>query len=391
MKIALVTEATSSGVGKHVIDLVYFFSQQGENVYLVHSLNRVDSIYKRRLADVQSRLADVFHVSIKRAISPISDLVSLFKIYKYFQNIGVLDIVHVHSSKAGFIGSLAAKLNHVGCIVFTPHAFASMGSSGFKRKILLTLERLCGLLCDYLIAVSVDEYDYAFNNKIVPKQKLYLVRNGVSVPAFDTIQNDRLSFRSKIGVSTTTRLIGSIGRITAQKDPISFIELINLRSKKYSSSEERFIIAGDGDLSSLVLQKIKELCLEDYVLFMGFQDDVSAIFAGLDIYVLHSRYEGMPYTVLEAMSYGLPIISTKVPGIPELILNKELIAEPGDVGALDNALEIIVALDYRKNVGELNRSFLMQNFTYENMCNQVYDLYVSSQRNIQADSFIDKA
>jgi glycosyltransferase involved in cell wall biosynthesis len=389
MKIAFITEATSSGVGKHVMDLVCFFSQEGEDIYLIHSLNRVDSIYERRLSDIQAILTDVIQVPMRRAISPFNDLFSFFKIYNYFRNNDSFDVVHVHSSKAGFIGSLAAKLSHAGCVIFTPNAFASMGSSGFKKNFLLTLERLCGLLCDNLIAVSVDEYNYALTNGIVPKDKISIISNGVDVPKLDLVEDDRLNFRSEIGISPSTRLIGSIGRITAQKDPISLIELIYLRSKKYTPLQEKFVIVGGGDLESLVKQKIKEFNLEDYVLLMGFQDNVSTIFAGLDIYILHSRYEGMPYTVLEAMSYGLPVVSTKVPGIQELIRNQGLIADPADLQALDDALDMMVSLDYRNKVGRSNRDFLIQNFTCEKMCHQVRDIYhsyTSPQRNTSLTS-----
>jgi glycosyltransferase involved in cell wall biosynthesis len=378
MKIILVTEATSSGVGRHVMDIASYLSDLGEDVYIIHSLNRADSIYKKRLLIIQSKIKDAFCVPMQRSISPIKDIVSFSKIYTYFSKMDRLDVVHVHSSKSGILGSLAAKLNHAKCIIFTPHAFASMGSTGVKKQFLLVLERVCGFLCDYLVAVSIDEADYALKNKIVPEKKICLIRNGVEVPPLNGTENKRQEFRSQIGISDTTRLIGSIGRITFQKHPMLFIDLVHLRSKKYNPSEEKYVMIGNGDLTFQIKTKIKELKLEDHILFMGFQDDVSTIFLGLDIYVLHSRYEGMPYTLLEAMSYGLPVISTKVPGVQELISNKELIVDPGDLHALDEALDRMTFAEYRNVVGRLNRKFLAENFTCEVMCNKLMDLYTSA-------------
>jgi glycosyltransferase involved in cell wall biosynthesis len=375
MKIVLVTEATSSGVGRHFMDIATFFSEQEDRIYIVHSLNRADSIYKNRLADIETKITHATSISMQRAISPIEDFVSLLQIYKYFSTIDELDVVHVHSSKSGFIGSLAARLNRAKCIIFTPNAFASMGSTGLKKRLLLLLERMCGDLCDYLVAVSIDESNYALENGIVHPQKIRLIRNGVDIPSLLSFEEQRQTFRAKIGIAPTTRLIGSIGRIAFQKDPLLFVELAHLRSKKYTSTEEKYIMIGDGDLAPYVKAKIKELNLEDYILFMGFQKDVSSILPGLDIYVLHSKYEGMPYTVLEAMSYGLPVISTKVPGIQELISNKELIVEPGDVHALDKALDVVASPSERKEMGRLNREIIAHDFTRKIMCNRLFELY----------------
>jgi glycosyltransferase involved in cell wall biosynthesis len=377
IKIAHILESTGGGVGRHAIDVVTALAADRRfEVHLIHSAERMDERYRQGVAALGYQVR-VKEIPMTRAIRPHQDLQGLWAIYKYLRQHGPFAAVHVHSSKAGAIAAAAARLAGVPEVVFTPHAFYSMGLSGSKEKIYQMVERACVALCHHLVAVSTQEKDYILRHRLAPRRKIEVVPNAIDPPDLQLGQASRQRLRRQLGLAPHTRLIGSIGRLTAQKDPLAFVELVARRAHRYEAMEECYLMAGNGDMEPEVLAAIERAGVGHRLKFLGFRADVDELLAALDIYVLHSRYEGMPYIVLEAMGNGLPIVSTRVAGVIEPLCEGGILVAVGDVAALDRAVEELVDGDLRRRLGGANRHLLEQQYSLSTMVAALSDLYLA--------------
>ncbi len=380
VKVAQILESAGGGVGRHAIDLVVALGKDSRfEVHLIHSAGRMDERYRLGLGSFPNSVR-VQEITMTRAIQPVQDLRSLLAIYRYLRQHGPFAAVHVHSSKAGVIGAVAARLAGVPAVVFTPHAFYSMGLGGTKKKLYQFIEKCCATLCHHLVAVSAQERDYILRHRLAAPKKIVVIPNAIPISTGDQPdlqQSSRLQLRQQLGVGPQTRLIGSIGRLTTQKDPLAFVELVARRASRYDASAECYLMAGDGDLEPEVLRAIERAGLSDRLRFLGFRSDVDELMAALDIYVLHSRYEGMPYIVLEAMGHSLPIVSTRVAGVTEPLADGGILVEVGDVAALDRAVEKLVDPSLRQRLGRANCDRLEQHYSLPGMVRALSDLYLS--------------
>jgi glycosyltransferase involved in cell wall biosynthesis len=380
VKVAQILESAGGGVGRHAIDLVSALGEDSRfEVHLIHSAERMDERYRLGMGSFGNSVR-VQEITMTRAIQPGRDLRSLLAIYWYLRQHGPFAAVHVHSSKAGAIGAVAARLAGVPEVVFTPHAFYSMGLGGTKKKLYQFIEKCCATLCHHLVAVSAQERDYIVRHRLATPKKIVVIPNGIPVNTDDQPdiqQSSRLRLRQQLEIGPETRLIGSIGRLTTQKDPLAFVELVARRASRYDANAECYLMAGDGDLEPEVLRAIERAGLGDRLRFLGFRSDVDELMAALDIYVLHSRYEGMPYIVLEAMDHGLPIVSTRVAGVTEPLADGGILVEVGDVAALDRAVEKLVDPELRQRLGRVNRDRVEKYYSLPGMVRALSDLYLT--------------
>jgi glycosyltransferase involved in cell wall biosynthesis len=377
IKIAQIIESTGGGSGRHVIDILTGLSQDRRfEVHLIHSAGRMDDRYRLGLEQLGDRIK-VHQVPMVRQIKPGLDWQGMWAIRKYLQQQGPFQAVHLHSAKAGAIGAMAARLSGISKIVFTPHAFHSMGLNGNKQKIYQAAEKICGLLCHKLIAVSGEESSYMLRHRLINKSKLHVIANAIEPINLAKSRANGQRLRHKLGIAPSTRTIGNIGRLTIQKNPLMFIEMVARRSQHYSAAEECYVMAGDGDMESEVLAALDHYRIRDRVLFLGFRSDVDNLLAALDIYVLNSLYEGMPYIILEAMGNALPIISTDVAGVLDPLRDGGILVPVGDVFALDAALDQLVDPQRRQEMGAANRRRLEQSYSIDGMMQSLINLYLN--------------
>ena len=220
------------------------------------------------------------------------------------------DIVYLHSTFAGVIGRLAA----VGCnckVIYNPHGWSfKMKVSLIKRIIYKSIESVLSLLTDKLILISKSEYDAA--KKIVIKSnKLELVYNGI-----DTELNPKDN-KLHITIPDNKYVIGMVGRISEQKNPLFFLEFAKLISKNYPNT--LFIIVGAGELEQEVNKRIIEYGLSEKFLITGWVSNPEDYISLFDQAVLFSKWEGFGFAVAEYMLHKKPVIITDVDGMSELI------------------------------------------------------------------------
>lgn len=258
-----------------------------------------------------------FHtVEMKRGLSPIKDTLALFQIRTLVKKINP-QIVHLHSSKAGVLGRLATIWLDMR-VIFTPHAISYMSFSGLKRSIFFLCEVLMKKYTDLVLTCSHTEAMRLHFEVGVPYEKMSVIHNSIPIPK---------SMPIKKAFTKDSRIhVGSIMRLTTQKNPLVYIETAKLLANEYKNIH--FSILGAGmtdDLKSNVLEKIEKYNLTDRFEIINWGERSKSIdyLDSLDLFILPSLFEALPLAALEAMSRGVPCVVSKDDGCRDLVNNGE--------------------------------------------------------------------
>lgn len=234
---------------------------------------------------------------------------------------GNYDIVHTHSSVAGIVGRLAARAARARVIIHHVHGWGLQeGMSIGMRTAYLALERLCARFTDRIITVSSPDIQKGQIHRIAGEDKFVLIYNGIELEDFRQSVDDQKE-RAKLGLDPTCKLVGMIGRLDKQKNPLDFIRAAAVVTKSYSKVE--FLIIGDGPLRPECERLINELNLKERFFLLGFRNDVNRILPILTMTAMSSLWEGLPITFLESMSAGKPIVANNVDGASDVVINGE--------------------------------------------------------------------
>jgi glycosyltransferase involved in cell wall biosynthesis len=232
---------------------------------------------------------------------------------------------------------------------------------------------------DALIAVSkytVNELSHLYG---INKKKIHVIYNGVDVEKFKPRPN-KINLRHEFGLEEDKKIVLFVGRLYHRKGLEILLQSIPLVLEEFDNV--KFVISGTGfKKKELGLQLLaKELKIEDSVKFLGYVPDekLPFLYSTSDIFVLPAIYENFPFAILEAQSSGLPVISTRVGGIPEFLNDDEngFITEPGDSTQLtQRLLELLQNSELVKKMGKQGRKLAEENLNWQLITNQVIDLY----------------
>lgn len=367
LRICLVTEAAGGGVGRHFLDLAAGLAQCGHNVTGIYSPGRCDAQFREKRAAASG--VKFVELPLRRAVHPL-DLADAWRLTRQIRELGPFDVIHAHSSKGGALARLAARWLRTPA-VYTPHAFVTLDPtlSATKRAIYGRIERWLAAQCAAIIAVSEDEAEHARSLGIA-SAKIHVVPNGIDRPDFPP----RYFARAKLGLSADDVAVGFVGRLAPQKAPE--VLLAAFASLAPSHQQARLIFVGSGPLEAELRRLAEQRGVAAQVNFVG---DVVAtqLMPAMDLFCLSSRYEGLPYVLLEALAAGLPIVATSVGGVATCVTadRNGIVVPPDDAAALSNALGRLI------ENAELRRSFaaasaaMATRFTAEQMVEQTLAVY----------------
>jgi glycosyltransferase involved in cell wall biosynthesis len=298
-----------------------------------------------------SYLVDQYHIqhraikSLQREISFFDDLKAVFELYKLFRK-EKPQIVHTNMAKAGMVGRLAAWLARVPVVLHTYHGHVFSGYFSSKKTfIYIIIERLMALLSTQIVAISkMIKEDICFKYKIVSEKKVSVIPLGFELEKMESLDKYRGIFRRQFSIPEDALIIGIVGRITGIKNHQLFVDIADQLIKQNKSLH--FLIVGDGELRPEIEQRVKSLGLEKNVHFTGWITETAKMYADMDMMLLTSKNEGTPVTVIEAMYYNIPVISSMVGGLSDMIEN-------GKTGYLINSL---IAEDYNQVIIKLLKS-----------------------------------
>ena len=315
----------------------------------------------------------VVNISMKRAISPLDDLKALLQINQYLKTHKV-DLVHLHSSKAGFLGRLAAKWNRIPCI-YNPHGWSfNIKTNIIKKNLYKLLEKIAANWTDKIVAISGSDYLSALEEKICTSRKLALIENGIDITRY--VNKTDYFFKKQMGFEKEEKIVGMCARLSKQKDPLTFIEIAKCVTEQYPNC--KFMLVGDGELREQVENKIKQLQLKDKVILTGWTSHPEKYINIFDIGVLTSIWEGFGLSLAEYMACGKPIVASRVDGIPFVVRDRidGYLCESGNIREFSNFIIKILkdkALYEKISVAVVERA--KENFDISRVVKQHEKLY----------------
>ena len=249
-------------------------------------------------------------------------------------------ILHVHGYAAADFGRLAARLAPTK-LVLHEH-FADPAMPAYQGLA----DRMLSPLTDRAIAVSHSTRDFLVEERFVPRDRVSLIWNGAPLDEFAPAGRERaLRVRRELGLPEGAPVVGSIGRLNAQKGHRFLLEAAAPLCAR--RPDLRLLLVGDGDLMEDLRGQAAGLGITDRVVFAGHRTDVPDLLAALDVFCISSLYEGTPLALFEAMAAGRAVVSSAVDGCREVLEDgvTGVLVPPGDAGALGGALERVLADD----------------------------------------------
>lgn len=247
---------------------------------------------------------------IWRAVRPLQDLRGLWKLVQYLKR-NPYTLVHTHTTKAGFIGRIAASLAGIPLIVHTAHGFAfHEDSSKLKIWFYVLLERIASLYCQKVVTVSRFHASWGQSLGIAAKEKILAISNGVPKPPFVSPQQIE-EMKANWGIKNNEMILFTPGRLAPEKGLEDLIEAYALLEPE-EQKRTKLLFAGEGALRPVLEGLVRKHHLQDRVVLLGFQSHVPAMLAAADIVVLPTWREGLSIALLEAMSQGCAIITTSI-------------------------------------------------------------------------------
>lgn len=250
---------------------------------------------------------------------------------------GSFDLVHTHSGKAGMIGRIAARRAGVRGVLHTLHGlpFHEFQSAARRRAYILAEQRL-GRLTDRFLAVGASVAADAIRLGITPPEKVMVINSTVNQPVPPRTRLAQRAAREALGAPPGTRVVGAVGRLDYQKAPGVLVEAL----ARLNRPDVYAVWVGDGPLRAEVEALARHHRLESRLRFLGNRVDVPALLPGFDLFVLPSRYEGLPCAIAEAMTCGVPVVAAAVNSVPEMVVpgRTGLLIPPADPDALAAAV-----------------------------------------------------
>lgn len=282
------------------------------------------------------------------------------------------DIVHFNLSNPlhGQYAMLSARLANVPYQIATLH-LPPRSTTPTQRGRFFERKTVCRL--DKLIAVCNASRQLMVTHFGINPSKTEAIYNGIDLNAFD---HEAVTLSSSNIRSEETIILGSVGRLSKQKGYDTLLEAMPMVLKEVPNL--RLLIAGEGPEETNLKSQCERLELDKLVNFLGMRTDIPSLIGSFDVFVLPSRYESFPITILEVMAASKPIVSTSVDGIPESVAEEStgLLVPPENPEALSQALiRLLKDNELRKQMGVSARARVEKNFTLKQMVENTQAIY----------------
>ena len=336
IRVVLVLEATAGGTRRYLRELVAALRSDEFDLRVVCANRRAGS-FEEDIASFRARGIETHVLPMTRAPHPVLDPLAVIRLRSLLRR-APCDVLHLNSAKAGWIGRLAAW--NLDCrVVYSPHGFPFLQRSPLSLpKLYEWAERVTARRTDLLLAVGADEGRVAVGRGLFESARVRIVRNAIDVERVER----EVGRRRSIPDDPAERVVGMIGELRRQKDPMCFLEA--LRILRARGRFVRAVLPAEGKLLARARRFLCRANLQEQVELLPSDGSLSAIYRRTDIGVMPSRWEGLPYSLLDALALGIPVLGSDIGPLTDLLapIDPRLAFRAGRPDALADALEVLL-------------------------------------------------
>jgi len=370
------TQMAVGGAQKVLLDQAHWFHEHGHTVTAVFFYDK-ENFHKKWLE------SNNFPIINLRALSPdagvpvnaVALLKGLWSLWKLIRQ-GRYDVVETFTPDSNILGMPLAWIGRVPVRMATHHGGIE-DLPPWREKLHAWL--INHNIANVLVAVSEMTRQKALQEG-VRADRMFVIQNGIVPVSIEGV--NRPEVRSEAGVGDQDPFLLSVGRLVHQKAHEFLIAATPSVLQEFPDAKVG--ICGDGFLRPQLEAQIQSLGLQKSVMLLGKFDNVTKFLAAADLFVLPSRWEGLPIALLEAMSVGLPVIATRVEGVDEVVVDREhgLLVPVGDVSALSDAiLQLLREPQLRRKIGMAAKQRLLESYSIDHMGEKYLSLMIDILKN----------
>ncbi len=313
-----------------------------------------------------------------RNINPFADIKALWALYRLIRR-GRYHIVHTHSSKAGVLGRIAAKMAGTPIIVHTLHSLVFHDYQPLLiNRLWWAVKKICAPMTDHFISVSSIISRKAIAARIAPPEKFTTIYSGMELDWFLRAEIDPSAIRREFSIPEDALVVGKIARLFPLKGHDQFLDAAPEIVKR--NPGVRFFFVGDGVLYDHLRRRAEKLGILENCVFAGLipRERIPEMISAMDVLVHTSLREGLARVLPQALAMKKPCVSFDIDGAPEVVIPDETgyLVEPDDARGLADAVSRLLAdSDLRRRMGEAGRRLVDPAFRAETMVDQISTIY----------------
>jgi glycosyltransferase involved in cell wall biosynthesis len=373
MRVLQVMECTIGGTRRHIVDVCAGLAQRGVDTHLVASALRqadfTDDLHALEACGVR-----VTRLPMVRELAPLQDARHLLALTRLIER-EQPDIVHTHSSKAGALGRLASLAAGTGARVHTPHTYSFLFDAMFgslKRRLYFDIERALAGGSQAVVAVGASEAQTIKKSGVCDPARVHTIPNGVRVQ--DLARQVSLT-RSELGAPEGVPLLLVAGLLNVAKGQDLAIQALRAPGLRAA----HLLVVGHGPWEVDLRALAQRAGVAERVHFLGWRSDLARIYGAVDWLLLPSRWEAMPYVVLEALACGTPVVAMPVDGAREILTAAicGVLSPSTDLDALSSTLDNALRLPAptRLAYGRAGQRRVAEEYSVDRMLDRLQALY----------------
>lgn len=373
----IVTQAEWGGAQRYVFDLATALKNEFDITVATGAEGSQELLQKCQRANIHTHTFK----NLVREINPLKDLMAVKELAEFFKK-EKPDIIHLNSSKTNIIGALAYKTLKAKSYqlkaktIYTAHGWVfNEPLPWWRKKLYMQMERIACKIHHKVIVLSKADFDTAVKNNICPPEKMIIIPHGIRQINFFSREEARKNLEARIKNQELRIWIGTVANLYKTKGINYLIDAAAILLDQ--GTEPTFIVIGDGPERKNYELRIKNYGLNNFLL-IGSLRNAAQYLKAFDIFIMPSVKEGLPYALLEAMQAGLPIITTSVGAMPEMLENEKsgLLVPPTNSKILAEAIQKLLSNhDLRENLSQRAALKFQEKFSFEKMLMKTADLY----------------
>lgn len=383
----IITKSNWGGAQRYVYDLA---THMPEDQFAVAVATGGHGALVEKLQENNIHIVTIPH--LERDINILNEIKATFALWNIIDTERP-DIVHLNSSKIGGLGAfvvycfrwwinLREKKNYWPSIIFTVHGWAfNEDRAPYARYLIRLIQWITTLMCDWVIIISNRDYLQAIHLPLVKRKKFILIPLGIPEESIvflpKALARAELAQYTQTKITKRTTLIGTVAELTKNKGLEYFIGALATMDTE-TNTQQRVVILGIGEDKEKLQNLIRAHALQDMIILGGFLPNAATYLKAFDLFILPSLKEGLPYTLIEAMHAGVPIVATHVGGIPDLIENNTngIVVPPKNSEALARGIKQLIAdKKLRGQFAKESAKKVSTKFSFEAMIRHTIALY----------------